>query len=103
MFPVPILTWKFYTAYGGGRVWKQVPCENCSTVYVYELEREAIGSAHETSPISTLLIFSDAPEKVNEANSSMNDTLQQYLENDFDPVPCPVCGHYQSFMFAKIY
>lgn len=34
--------------------------------------------------------------------SSAEEALRDYLENDFDPVPCPVCGHYQTYMFPKL-
>src|SRR2546423_1405680 len=43
MIPVPIF-WSQYTATVQGRKLKFVPCENCSTEYVYLIEREAIGS-----------------------------------------------------------
>jgi hypothetical protein len=36
------------------------------------------------------------------ANSAAADTLKSILENDFDPVPCPACGHYQRYMFPKL-
>ncbi len=102
MFPIPIIVWTTYTAYSQGRVWKRTLCENCSTDYIYALEREAIGKATETS-FSPTSLFSDSPETRDNAETAANDTLLQYLENDFDPVPCPACGHYQGFMFAKLY
>src|SRR5262249_45139285 len=36
------------------------------------------------------------------AEEAAQDTLSQALENDFDAVPCPICGHYQRFMFPKL-
>ena len=39
---IPIF-WTQYTATMQGRVLKVVPCENCSTEYVYIMEREASG------------------------------------------------------------
>ena len=28
--------------------------------------------------------------------------MSAVLQNDFDPVPCPLCGHYQRTMFPKL-
>src|SRR5262249_18582660 len=36
------------------------------------------------------------------ATSAAKETLDSLLENDFDVVPCPVCGHYQKYMFSKL-
>src|SRR5947209_6173851 len=93
---VPIVVfWTKYTATLNGRVLKLVPCENCSTEYVYVLEREGSGVG-----TSVYLSNPDAPDH---AESAAEETLRAYLENDFDPVPCPVCGHYQRSMFPKLY
>src|SRR5438477_366098 len=43
MIPIPVV-WTHYTATVRGRVLKLVPCENCSTEYVYALEREGEGA-----------------------------------------------------------
>jgi hypothetical protein len=90
-----IVYWTEYTATVGGRVLKLVPCENCSTEYVYVLEREGTGAG------TSLYLLNDdgAREHAQEAAA---DTLRQVLENDFDPVPCPACGHYQRYMFPKL-
>src|SRR5437879_1698950 len=42
MIPV-VVFWTKYTATLNGRVLKLVPCENCSTEYVYVLERDGTG------------------------------------------------------------
>ncbi len=95
MIPIPIV-WTKYTATMRGRVLKLVPCENCSTEYVYVLEREGEGVG-----TSVYLLNESGAEE--HAESAAEDTLQQYLENDFDPVPYPICGHYQRYMFPKLY
>ncbi len=95
MIPIPIV-WTKYTATMRGRVLKLVPCENCSTEYVYVLERDGEG-------VGTSVYFLNEDGARDHAASAAEDTLQQYLENDFDPVPCPVCGHYQRYMFPKLY
>ena len=95
MIPIPVV-WTHYTATVRGRVLKLVPCENCSTEYVYALEREGEGAG-----TSLYLLNEEGAEQ--HAEDAAEDTLRQYLENDFDPVPCPACGHYQRHMFAKLY
>lgn len=95
MIPIPVV-WTQYTATASGRVLKLVPCEHCSTEYVYVLEREGEGTGN-----SVYLLNEDGAQT--HAVSAAEDTLRQYLENDFDPVPCPACGHYQKFMFPKLY
>jgi hypothetical protein len=91
---IPIF-WVEHTATVNGRVLKLVPCENCSIEYVYVLEREGTGFA-----VSPYALYNE--EARDYAASSADDTLQQYLANDFDPVPCPACGHYQQYMFPKL-
>jgi hypothetical protein len=94
MVPI-IVTWTQYTARVRGRVLKLVPCENCKTEYVYVLEREGVGAG--TS------VYGLADEAAQEgAASGAEEVLGDYLTNDFDPVPCPACGHYQRFMFPKL-
>lgn len=95
MLPI-VVFWKQYTATLNGRVLKLVPCENCDTEYVYVLEREAIGVG-----VSMYTLNNEGAER--NAMSSADEALQSYLENDFDAVPCPVCGHYQLAMFPKLF
>jgi hypothetical protein len=79
-----------------GRVFKVVPCEHCGTEYVYALERQATGCG-------TTFYRLDERGAREHAKAGAEDALRSYLENDFDPVPCPVCGHYQRYMFPKLY
>ncbi|HWG45710.1 MAG TPA: hypothetical protein VN688_23315 [Gemmataceae bacterium] len=92
---IPVV-WTKYTATLPGRVLKLVLCENCSTEYVYVLEREGQGIG-----TSVYMLKDDGAQE--HAAAAAEDTLREYLENDFDPVPCPICGHYQRYMFPKLY
>ena len=92
---IPVI-WAEYTATVNGTVLKLVPCENCQTEYVYVLERESTGS---TACLYSVL----GEEGEKRLVSDQEESVQQYLENDFDPVPCPACGHYQRYMFPKLY
>jgi hypothetical protein len=95
MIPV-VVSWTKYTATLHGRVLKLVPCGSCSTEYVYVLEREGTGVG------TSVYSLNDEGARDNAA-SAAEESLREYLENDFDPVPCPVCGHYQRYMFPKLY
>ncbi|HTU18174.1 MAG TPA: hypothetical protein VMG10_08925 [Gemmataceae bacterium] len=95
MIPV-VIFWTKYTATLNGRVLKLVPCESCSTEYVYFLDREGTG-------VGTSVYGLNAEGAQDNAASAAEESLREYLENDFDPVPCPVCGHYQRHMFPKLY
>jgi len=95
MIPV-VVFWTKYTATLNGRVLKLVPCENCSTEYVYVLEREGTG-------VGTSVYALNNEGARDNAASAANESLREYLANDFDPVPCPVCGHYQRYMFPKLF
>ncbi len=94
MIPV-VVFWTKYTATLHGRVLKLVPCENCSTEYVYVLEREGSG-------VGTSVYLLNDEGAQDHAAASAEESLQSYLQNDFDPVPGPVCGHYQRYMFPKL-
>jgi hypothetical protein len=94
MVPIPVF-WAKYTATMQGRALKVVPCENCSTEYVYILEREASG-------VGTSVYMLNNKGAAGHAQSAAGDTLKEVLDNDFDPVPCPACGHYQRYMFPKL-
>jgi hypothetical protein len=93
MIPV-VVFWTQYTATVGGRVLKFVPCEGCGTEYVYTLHRDAVGVGTD--------VYLMNPGAEGHALSAAEDSLRQALENDFDPVPCPACGHYQPYMFPKL-
>jgi hypothetical protein len=94
MVPIPVF-WTKYTATTRGSVLKFVPCENCSTEYVYVLEREGSG-------VGTSMYMLNNEGAASHATSAAEDTLKCVLEHDFDAVPCPVCGHYQRYMFPKL-
>ncbi len=94
MIPIPVF-WTQYTATRKGRCLKFVPCENCSTEYVYIMEREASG-------VGTSVYLMNEQVASNHALSSSAELLQSVLENDFDLVPCPRCGHYQRYMFPRL-
>ena len=94
MIPIPVF-WTKHTATMQGRALKVVPCENCSTEYVYILEREASG-------VGTSMYMLNSEGAAGHAQSAAGDTLKEVLDNDFDPVPCPACGHYQRYMFPKL-
>jgi len=94
MIPIPVF-WTQYTTSMRGRVLKIVRCENCSTEYLYVLERESSGVG------TSVYMLNDEGAQAH-ATSAAEDTLTSVLENDFDPVPCPTCGHYQRYMFPKL-
>jgi hypothetical protein len=94
MIPIPVF-WTKYEATVHGSLLKTVPCENCATEYVYVLERESSG-------VGTSVYALNDEGAAEHAKSAAADTLQSVLENDFDPVPCPACGHYQKCMFPKL-
>jgi hypothetical protein len=87
--------WTKYTATLQDSVLKEVRCEGCSTEYVYLMTREGIGSG-----VSMYLLNEQGAS--DNATSGARESLASALENDFDPVPCPVCGHYQRYMFPKL-
>ncbi len=91
---IPIF-WKQYTATAEGSRVKFVPCEHCSVEYVYVIEREAMGSG-------TSMYMLNNEGAADRAASAAGETLSNVLENDFDPIPCPECGHYQRYMFPKL-
>jgi hypothetical protein len=94
MIPIPVF-WTKYTVKMRGTSLKTVLCENCSTEYVYVIQREGTG-------VGTSVYLLNEDGAAAHAGSAAHETLQAVLENDFDPVPCPVCGHYQRDMFPKL-
>ena len=94
MIPIPLI-WKTYTCTMHGSTVKIVACENCSTEYVYLMERDGVG-------VGTSWYWLNDDGARDRAKSAAEDLLQSALENDYDPVPCPVCGHYQRSMFPKL-
>lgn len=94
MIPIYV-SWQHFSATVAGRSVKFVACENCSTEYVYVLEREARGGG-------TTMYHLNEEGARQDAQSAADETLSAVLANDFDPVPCPACGHYQRHMFPKL-
>jgi hypothetical protein len=91
---IPII-WKSFWAMARGSTAKVVACESCSTEYVYVMKREGEGTG--TSPY--WLDNEGAAARAQEAAAEM---LKALLDKDYDPVPCPACGHYQRYMFPKL-
>lgn len=83
-----------YTSSAKGRVTKTVTCESCKTKYVYVMERRSVNQA-------TSMLFLDNRGASARADSQAKKSLRRKLKDDCDPVPCPVCGWYQSFMIPK--
>jgi hypothetical protein len=94
MIPIPVF-WTEYTAKAEGRILKLVTCEKCTTEYVYVMQRESVGAG-------TSFYHLNDGGAANHATSAADETLSDVLKNDFDPIPCPSCGHYQRFMFPKL-
>jgi hypothetical protein len=95
VIPIPIFFARRYTTTVRGTILKIVPCENCSTEYVYVMEREATGAG-------TSAYMLNNQGAADQSKLAAADTLSAVLANDFDPVPCPACGHYQRYMFPKL-
>jgi hypothetical protein len=96
------LTVERHTASILGRAPKIVSCEGCSTEYVYIIERESTGSEYSTGFMGVMPFFSDNRSAKTRVEASAKEGLKGLLEEEFDAVPCPLCGHYQKHMFAKL-
>ena len=94
MIHIPVF-WTEFNATAEGRNLKFVPCENCSTEYVYVIKRKCLGTG-------TSMYNLNNEGAASRAQSAAAETLTSVLENDFDPVPCPACGYYQRYMFPKL-
>jgi hypothetical protein len=92
--PIPIPYATDYTSTLSGSVLKFVPCEQCGTEYVYQMERTATGSG-------TSLLFLDNEGASERASSQAEAQLRRKLERGVDLVPCPRCGWYQQNMIPK--
>jgi hypothetical protein len=98
LIPIPVKLIKLtttYTANMEGAQFKTVNCENCSTEFLYKMKREASG-------VGTSFSGVNKQGAADGAVSGAKELLHAYLENDFDAVPCPSCGHYQRYMFPKL-
>jgi hypothetical protein len=91
MLPIPIPTGRSYTATAAGRACKIVPCENCGVEYFYVLEVSAAAVGTE----SFFFGNGDAKER---AVTDAEAAVRRALKDAFQIVPCPHCGHYQSYM-----
>jgi hypothetical protein len=74
-----------YIATAAGRICKVVPCEGCLTTYFYEMDRAAEGRGDS-----------------DQAKERAEEYLRQKLAQEFDIVPCPHCGQYQSYMTPEV-
>lgn len=80
-----------YTATVGGSTFQEVECENCSTVFVYQVERQV--SASDTS-----VLWLDNRGAQARASQQAHDNLLEALAHAVDPVHCPTCGWLQKNM-----
>src|SRR5262249_29495978 len=94
MIPIYV-SWTHFTSTASGHAVKFVTCENCPTEYAYLPDREVSGGG-------TTMYGMDEEGARSGARSAANATLAAVLKNDYDPVPCPACGHYQRYMFPKL-
>jgi hypothetical protein len=84
-----------YTARVSGTTAVAVRCEQCRNKYHYQLSRTAYG--RDSAPYG----LGSKTAKRN-ANKRARRRLEQMLEDDIDPVPCPKCGWYQEAMLGLL-
>lgn len=70
---------------------KAAKCEQCSTDYIYRVERQATGSG-------TSLLFLDNSGAASRSEASAREAASRALETAVDAVACPRCGWYQKNM-----
>jgi hypothetical protein len=87
--------YRTYTAAVSGSVLKRVRCTGCSSEYSYELRRTALGGGH--SPF-----FLNNSGAALAADQRARANLARALDQDVEPVFCPVCGLYQPDMVALL-
>jgi len=87
---IPILSLDYSTKLSGQRVVK-IHCEECSTDFVFVMEREAKG-------IGTSIYGFDNDGAQQRAVEAAQRELTGKLWTELDVVPCPECGHVQSRM-----
>ncbi len=80
-----------YSRTAHGSKTKGVVCENCSTLYVYRLERSSTGSG-------SSLLWSDNAGAKSRADLQAIENLSMELTLGIDPVACPTCGWLQKPM-----
>jgi hypothetical protein len=93
--PIPIPYAMSYTATAGATVWKLVECEHCKSLFGYQMKRQAEGE-------SLSVLFLDNAGAQERAVETARQNLIRQLERDFDPVPCPQCAKYQSYMRWRV-
>lgn len=76
-----------------GRTPKFVRCEDCGNDYVYMLERSV------TAQGSTLL--GDEASLRAQLEGEARNKLERVLAMECDPIPCPICGHIQKYMYRE--
>jgi hypothetical protein len=91
---IPIV-WREYSCTTSGVAVKCVECENCRTVYVYQMRRRVEGTG-------ASVYFLDNEGAQNRARIEAEAALQTTLEGDCDAVPCLNCGTYQRHMVQKL-
>lgn len=74
-----------------GKTTKAVKCEGCERRYCYEMRRTGYGRAF-------VYLHADAHSTaVDAARKKLDDAL----ERECEPVPCPACGRYQTHMIPR--
>ncbi len=79
-----------------GKVWKPVTCQNCGCKFAYQLKRQAEGQTTDILWLNGKDKSQDIARKRSEAN------LERNLQQSFDVIDCPDCGHYQDNMMEQI-
>jgi len=85
-----------WTARVSGSKTKEIKCQSCEKIYRIKVERTAYGSAS-AGPYG---IYGNAGAR--RSFNKADENLADKLELEFDPVPCPHCGRYQSYMFYQV-
>jgi hypothetical protein len=76
-------------------IWRPVSCEHCKGDFAYLMTRSGQGYARSG-------VFVDYDVAREGARGGAEVSLEQKMEEDFDPVPCPDCGKYQEYMFRAL-
>jgi hypothetical protein len=93
LIPIPIGT--NFTATMSGTVRKWVRCEHCAAEFVYLMQRTVAGSGF-------IVLSIDGARASQRAQATAERQLEKSLEHDFELVPCPSCGSYQSYMVERL-
>lgn len=90
---LPVPYGRDYEATIVGKALREVTCESCSCVYVYEIERKGVGTAKS-------VLWLDNQGAASKSQREANKRLKEELSSAIDPVPCPKCGWMQKNMCA---